>query len=130
MRAIDIELDDFMCAERLDQFRRRAQCDDLAVIHDRDAIAESRGFFHVVRGHQHGASARAKLLDHFPEVESRLWIETGGRLIEEENVGIVDQRASDAESLLLTTRQAANAVVAFSSSETSAMTSETEGPRR
>ncbi len=42
-----------------------------------------------------------------------MWIETGGWLIEEENVGIVDQRASDGESLLLTARQAANAVVAL-----------------
>ena len=39
--------------------------------------------------------------DDVPELAARLRIEAGGRLVEEEQLGIADQRAGDGEPLLL-----------------------------
>ena len=55
-RSLDRELDDVLGAERGDQLARRAERDDLAVIHDRDAVAQPRRLLHVVRGEQHRAA--------------------------------------------------------------------------
>ena len=50
------ELDDVLGAERRDQLARRAERDQLALVHDADAIAELVRFVHVVRGDQDGAA--------------------------------------------------------------------------
>src|ERR1051325_6553761 len=71
----DTELDDLIGAERFDQLGRRAECDHFSVVHDRDAIAETRRLFHVVRRQENRAAARAKSLDDVPERQpcSRTW---------------------------------------------------------
>ena len=45
----DAEFDDLIRTERGDQFRRRAERDDLTMIHNRNAITEPRGFIHIMR---------------------------------------------------------------------------------
>ena len=68
---------------------------------------------HVVRRQQHRAALDAEALHDVPQLQPALRIEAGGRLVEEEHVRIADQRARDAEPLLLAAREFADARVAL-----------------
>ena len=57
--------------------------------------------------------AALELVDQVPELAARLRVEAGGRLVEEEQLGIADQRAGEREPLLLPARQRADARVAL-----------------
>src|SRR2546426_5957820 len=109
----DRELDDVLRAERGDQLARRPKRNDLAVIHDRDAVAQALGFLHVVGREQHGPAVRAEPADDFPQLPSRLRIQAGRRLIEEQQLGFADERARDGEALLLTARERHDARLAL-----------------
>ena len=79
--------------------------DDPAAVHDRDAIAELLRLLHVV-GRQHdGVAPVAKRAHEAPQVAARLRVEAGGRLVEEQDARIVDERRRDAEALLLAAGQ-------------------------
>ena len=80
------ELDHVLRAQRRDQLPGRAEGDRLAVVHDRHAVAQPRGFFHVVGRQQHGAPARLERLDDAPGREARLRVESGGGLVEEQQL--------------------------------------------
>ena len=81
--------------------RGRAQRDDLALVDDRDAVAEPLGLVHVV-GRQHdGAAAVPQVADDFPELAAGLRVEPRRRLVEEEHLGIADQGDRDGQPLLL-----------------------------
>ena len=75
------------------------------MIHDRHPIAQLGRLFHVVSGEHHGLAARLKSLDEIPQRPARLRIETRGRLIEEDEFGVVHQRQGDRKPLLLAPRQ-------------------------
>src|SRR2546427_12949888 len=109
----DRELDDVLRAERGDQLARRPKRNDLAVIHDRDAVAQALGFLHVVGREQHGPAVRAEPADDFPQLPSRLRIQAGRRLIEEQQLGFADERARDGEALLLAARERHDARLAL-----------------
>src|ERR1700719_717889 len=53
-------------------------------------------------GKKNGLAALADVTDEIPNGAARLGIETGGQLVEKNKFGIVDQRESNEESLLLT----------------------------
>src|SRR5689334_15078739 len=78
------ELNNLISAERFDQLRRCPECDHFSMVHDGDAIAEARRFFHVVRGQKNGAATSAKFFDDVPERETRLRIESRGWLVEKQ----------------------------------------------
>src|SRR3954447_26225888 len=64
---------------------RRVERDDLAVVHDRDPIAEL-GLVHVVRGHEdRDLLALLQLADVAPDRRSGLGVEPDRRLVEEEH---------------------------------------------
>src|SRR5215471_2727208 len=77
-----------------DKVRGRTQSDDAAVVHDCHAITEPLRFIHIVCGQDDGATDAPEFFQQVPEVPARLWIEAGGRLIEKEQLGISDKRAS------------------------------------
>ena len=81
----------------------------MTMIDNRDTVAQSLCFLHVVRGEDDCSAIRAKTRDEIPELSSRLRIETRRRLIEKEKLRISDQRARNGEALLLTARQSADA---------------------
>ena len=83
------------------------------MVHDRDAIAEARGLFHVVSCQKSCATTGAKLLDDVPQRETCLWIKPGGRLIEKQQLRIADERTSNSESLFLPARKLADSRVSF-----------------
>src|SRR5580698_7890586 len=86
------ELDDVLAADGRDELLRRAQRDDLAVVHDGDTIAEALGFFHVMRGQDDGASCLLESVDEIPQVAAGLRIEAGRRLVEKQQFGVADER--------------------------------------
>ena len=78
------------------QHRRRIERLQLAMVHDRDVVAEPVGLVHVVRRDEHGELAL--LLDvaqHLPHRHARHRIEAGGRLVEKEHARLVDEPARD-----------------------------------
>ena len=85
---------------RLD-FSRRAGGEDLPGVHSSQPIEAFR-LVHVSRGDQdaHPAPAGADVVNELPELSARQRINTGRRLVENEQVRIVDQRAAKPELLL------------------------------
>ena len=84
-----------------------------AVVDDGHAVAQPLGLFHVVRG-QHDRAARASKAQHqLPQLAARLRIQPGGRLVEEQDVGLAHQRARDRQPLPLAARQLADPRVAL-----------------
>jgi hypothetical protein len=73
--------------------------EDPAVVHDRDAVAELVGLLHVVRGQQDRLARRVELAEDLPQREPALRVEAGGRLVEEQHGGPVQDRARHHEPL-------------------------------
>src|SRR5262249_5092614 len=96
-----------VAAGALLEFPRRTQSDDLAMVHNGDAVAETLSFFDIVRGHQNGFSITAELFDDVVDFATHLGGETSGRLVEKENARIIDQRHGQGETLLLATGELA-----------------------
>ena len=80
--------------------RRRAGRDDAALGH-RSQPVEALGLLHIGGGdqHAHALAARPDAVDQIPELPARQRIDAGRGLVEDEQVGIVDQRAAQAELL-------------------------------
>ena len=71
---------------------RRIERDQLAVIDDRDPVAELVRLIHVVRREQHGEFALGlDRVEHLPDARARDGIESGGRLVEEEDPRLVHE---------------------------------------
>ncbi len=95
------ELDDVLRPEGSDELARSSEGDHSSVIDDRDSIAEPLCFFHVVGGQQDGAAGPLEIQDEIPELSPRLGIESGGRLVEEQELGVADEGGGHGEALLL-----------------------------
>src|SRR5688500_9075749 len=79
------------------------------MVDDRDPIAQTLGFFHVMRRQHDGAAAGAKHANELPELPARLRDEARRRLIEEEELRITYECARERETLLLSSGQRADA---------------------
>ena len=75
------------------------------MVHDRDLLAEDLGLVHVVRREDDGAALGVDGPQDVPEVASRLRVQGRRRLVEEDDVGVMDEGAGDREPLLLSSRQ-------------------------
>ncbi len=64
----ETKFDEMVAADARDQFRRRSQGDDFAVIDDGDAVAQAFGFIHVVRGQENSSSVVAQVAQDVPEL--------------------------------------------------------------
>ena len=87
------------------QLARRPDAHDPPLPHHRDAVGELLGLVEVVRREQDGLAERAEGADHLPRGASRLRVEAGGRLVEEDEVGIADERDAEIEPSLLPARE-------------------------
>ncbi len=85
----------------VEQLLQIARGDDLAVVHRHQPV-EALGFVHIGGGDDdaHLRAAGANRVDQVPELAARQRIDAGCRLVENEEVRIVDQRAAEAELLL------------------------------
>ena len=97
--------------------------DDAAFAQDGDAVGELLGLVEVVRGQQYRLAERAQRADHLPGRASRRRVEAGRRLVEEEEVGVADERDAEVEAPLLAAGQRLHTGVFFSPSPTSSITS-------
>src|SRR5213592_1310851 len=100
-------------AQRRNQLLGSSLGDDLAVIHDRYTIAEALGFLHVVRREQHRPAVGAEAADDLPQLPARLWVEPRRGLVEEQQLGLADERARDGQALLLPAGECHHARVAL-----------------
>src|SRR5699024_128685 len=73
--------------------------DDAAAIDDDDPVAERVGLIQVVGGQEHGgATLFAEGADVVPQVHPRLGVQTGGGLVQEHQVGVVDEAHRDVQA--------------------------------
>ncbi len=79
----------------------RAFRDDPAGHDHRDPVGEKLRLVHEVRGEQHGHTERRQVPDHLPCLVPRRGVEAGGRLVEEQQFWIADQRDRDVQPPLL-----------------------------
>src|SRR6266853_4693374 len=92
-------------AGALFQFAGRTHGDDLAVVHDAQAVAQTLGFFDVMRRQQDRLFFLLKLLDDVVDFAPHLRVKSGGGLVEEYDTWIVDQRHRQRQALLLSPRE-------------------------
>ena len=85
------------------QLRRRAHLDQRAVLDDGHAIAEALSLLHQVSRQKNGLASIADTVDEIPDRAPGLGVEPCGQLVEEDDLGIVDQRERDEQPLLLST---------------------------
>ena len=90
------------------QVRRRAAGQHPAGIHRHQPV-EALGLLHIGGGHDdaHLRPPGTNAGDQLPEMPARQRIDAGGRLVEDQQIGIVDQRAAEAELLLHAARKLA-----------------------
>src|SRR5437762_1201585 len=80
---------------------RRSGRDNPAFIDDGDPVAELFRFFDVMRGQQDRALLAAQIGYQLVDLQPSLRIESRGRLVEEQQLRIVEQRQGKGEPLLL-----------------------------
>src|SRR6266849_2644198 len=93
----------------LDQTGRCVDGQDLAVVHDRDAVAHRLRLLHRMRGQEDAPAAPADALDSVPKLTPRLRVEAGRRLVNQDERRVVDCRDEQRQALLLPARQLAEA---------------------
>src|SRR5262249_13001170 len=91
----------------------RAKRDHLPMIHDGDAVAQAFRFVHVVSRQQYGTALLTERPDDVPELPTRLRVEPGCRLVEEQELRIANQRAGDREALWLAAGELADPCFGF-----------------
>src|SRR5690606_23048456 len=96
-----LELDYVIPAEARDQLPRRPLHQDSAMIHDREAVRQPLRLVHEVRGQQDRSTTGLEVPTEIPDVASGLGIESGRRLVQEEDVGIARQGTCQRQALPL-----------------------------
>ena len=71
------------------------------VLDDRDAVGERLRLVEVVRRQQHGLAERLERADRLPRLAPRRGVEAGRRLVEEDQLGVADEREREVEPPLL-----------------------------
>jgi hypothetical protein len=89
----------------LDQRAGRTLGDDPAAVHHHEPVAELLGLVHVVRGEHERDAALLQPVEPVPQHVARLRVEAGGRLVEQQQLGLVDERAGDGDAPLHPARQ-------------------------
>ncbi len=100
-----------MSPRRLLQLCGRSLCDQHAVGEHTDPVGELLGLVEIVRGEQHRGAQAAELGDQLPRLAAGGGVEAGGRLVEEQHVGVADDAEREVEPALLPTRQRVDAGV-------------------
>ena len=85
-------------ADRRLQLARRALRDHPAVVDDRDPAGELVGLVQVLRGQQHGRAVRDHRPDDLPHLVAAARVQTGRRLVEEQQVGGVEDARRDVDA--------------------------------
>ena len=106
------ELCNKQAAGLVEQFEWRPYLLDDSVVHHHDSIGQGHGFY-LVMGHIHGGGFEALVqrLDLRAHRHAQLGIQVGQRFVEQEDLGISNNRATHGHTLALTARQLARVTV-------------------
>ncbi len=99
-RAFAIQFDDLRLDMLRNQIARCALGHNAACVENREAVAESLRFVHEMRRQQNRLAFLQQTLQALPDQVTRLRIEAGGRLVEQQQVRIVHQRACQRQAPL------------------------------
>ena len=88
-----------------DQLRRRPELHDPSRADHRDAVCELLCLVEIVGGQEDRLAQRAKCADHLPGGPARGRVEPRRRLVEEDEIGVADERDSEVETPLLPARE-------------------------
>ena len=94
------------------ELARRPGGDDLAAHHHGDAVGERLRLVHEVRRQHDGLAEVAQRADRRPRLAAGVGVEAGGRLVEEQQVGVAHEREREVEAAPLPARQRGDEVVA------------------
>src|SRR6266704_1758297 len=98
------------CADALRELARRAIGDQPALVDDQDALAGGLDLREDV-AREHNRPVAPELLDQVARLARLAGVETGGRLVEDEGLGLVHYRLRQAHALAKTTREPADDLV-------------------
>ena len=76
---------------------RRPDGEDAPVLDDRHAVAQRLGLVEVVRGEQDRLAELLQRADRLPRGAPRRRVEAGGRLVEEDQLGVADEREREVQ---------------------------------
>lgn len=85
-----------------EELRRSAHFDDIAVFHKDDLISDITGESHFVSNDDHSHTVVGEGSDDLEYLACKFGVESGGRLIEEEDLRFECEGAGDRNALLLT----------------------------
>ncbi len=97
-RARRPHLDNRAALEDLFHLAGGPECRQTTCVDQRDAVAALR-FVQIVGGNQHGHAVVRQRVDQTPELPPRQRVDAAGRLIEEENRRLVQNRAAEGQTL-------------------------------
>ena len=103
---VDLQIHRFRSAQPRRQVVGRVDRDDVALVDDDDALAGLRDLGQNVRAEDDRVIA-GELLDQLARFDDLLRVEAGRRLVEDEHVGVVDERLREADALPVALRQLA-----------------------
>ena len=89
---------------------RGAEGDDAPVDHHGDAVGQRLGLVHEVGGEEDRLAQRAEVLDRRPRLAAGRRVEAGGRLVEEEQVGVADEGEGEVQAAPLAAREQLDAL--------------------
>ena len=107
---VGFDLDD-RCVDRIHELARRALRHEAAAIEDGEAVTALR-FVHVVRRHQDRRAAVDQLEQAFPEIATTLRVDGAGRLVEQQQLGLMQRGGREREPLLLSAAHGSRALIA------------------
>jgi hypothetical protein len=91
-----------------DDFSESSLGDQCPALENSHPIADFGQVRQDVRGEKDGFSHSLELLEDLPDFNARPGIESGSRLVENQHLGIVDQRAGQSQALLHSARERVN----------------------
>ena len=83
-----------------DEVGRRALGDDATAVHDDQPVAELLGLVHVMRGEHERRTALFQPVQPVPYEVAGLGVEAGGRFVQQEQLGVVDEPPCDRQASL------------------------------
>ena len=92
------DLDDVAPDMPADQFGRLPLDQQASPVHDDQPVAEAGGLVHVVGRQQDGKPVRPELLQTLPDLVARLGVEAGRRLVEDQELRLVEERPGHDET--------------------------------
>ena len=94
-----------------EEFARRVDLDDAALVHEDDPVGDRAGEAHLVGDDEHGHAGASELENDVEDLAHHFRIEGGGDLVEEEDLGGHHEGAHDGDALALAAGELARVVV-------------------